>query len=52
MRPLLEYNHIKYKTTDVRMCKSKRGGGTKVDEEGDAEEDEGIGNVVDALCHE
>ena len=32
------------------MCE-ERGGGTKVDEEGDAEEDEDVGDVVDASSH-
>ena len=33
-------------------CANREGEGTKVDEQGDAEEDEGIGDVVDARCHE
>jgi len=39
-------------TKQLTLECANRGGVTKVDEEGDAEEDEDVGDVVDARCHQ
>lgn len=45
LRPLLEYSHIRYKKTNIRLRTGA--GDTEVDEEGEGEDDEDVRDVVD-----